>query len=215
MAYCRKKFEKIHPKYQTPSFSTIITGLVVGVPLLFTDKVFVLDFTSIATLFAFVLVCGGILLIPRKEKEPGKFNIPFINGKIIFPLIIFATGIFLALFTKNQTGHSYFSELLNGDFKDHSNDNLKDVLYFNNASLKVSTIILWIALIIISITTFIKNFSLIPLLGLSSCLYLLTGMTGKNWAWFASWLVLGLIVYFLYGYKKSKLAGKQLNTSLL
>jgi len=44
------------------------------------------------------------------------------------------------------------------------------------------------------------------LLGLGTCLYLLTGMTARNWAWFSGWLLLGLIVYFLYGYKKSRLA---------
>ena len=66
-----KKFQEIHPKYKTPGFSTIVTGLVVGIPILFTDETFVLDFTSIATLFAFVLVCGGVLLIPRREKEKG------------------------------------------------------------------------------------------------------------------------------------------------
>jgi hypothetical protein len=31
-------------------------------------------------------------------------------------------------------------------------------------------------------------------------------MTKSNWAWFLSWLLLGIIFYFLYGYKKSKLA---------
>jgi APA family basic amino acid/polyamine antiporter len=62
-------FQKIHPKYKTPSFATILTGIVVGIPILFTDKDFVLDFTSIATLFAFVLVCGGVLLIPKREKR--------------------------------------------------------------------------------------------------------------------------------------------------
>ena len=54
-------FQKIHPKYKTPSFATIVTGLVVGVPTYLPNKTFVLDFTSIATLFAFVLVCGGVL----------------------------------------------------------------------------------------------------------------------------------------------------------
>ena len=180
------RFEKIHPKYQTPSFSTIITGLVVGVPLLFTDKVFVLDFTSIATLFAFVLVCGGVLLIPRKEKIAGRFSIPYINGKIIFPAIIALALIILQLANKN-----YISSLFQ--------------ITESSASLNVSTIIFWIIMIVISIACLFKSWSLIPLLGLSSCLYLLTGMTGKNWAWFASWLALGLIVYFSYGYRKSKL----------
>ena len=179
-------FEKIHPKFQTPSFSTIITGLIVGIPLLFTDKTFVLDFTSIATLFAFVLVCGGVLVIPRREKTPGKFNMPFINSKFIFPFIVIAALTILGITDKN-----YFSNL----FK----------ITEDTASFNISTIIFWLAMIILSITTFIKNWSLIPLLGLASCLYLLTGMTGTNWAWFASWLALGLIVYFSYGYKKSKL----------
>ena len=43
-------------------------------------------------------------------------------------------------------------------------------------------------------------------MGLITCLYFLTGMTKSNWAWFLSWLLLGIIFYFLYGYKKSKLA---------
>ena len=49
-----KKFSKIHPKYKTPGFATIVTGFVVGVPMFFTDENFILDFTSIGTLFAFV-----------------------------------------------------------------------------------------------------------------------------------------------------------------
>ena len=180
------RFEKIHKKYKTPSFSTIITGIVVGVPLLFTDKVFVLDFTSIATLFAFVLVCGGVLLIPKKEKVAGRFSIPYINGKIIFPAIVAVALIVLQLVNKN-----YISNLFQ--------------ITEDNASLNVSTIIFWIILIVLSVMSLFKNWSLIPLLGLSSCLYLLTGMTGANWAWFGSWLALGLVIYFMYGYRKSKL----------
>ncbi len=61
-------FQTIHTKFKTPSFATLITGLVVALPIIFSDKTFVLDFTSIGTLFAFVLVCGGVLLIPRKAK---------------------------------------------------------------------------------------------------------------------------------------------------
>ena len=71
-----KAFSKIHPKYKTPGFSTIIPGLVVGVPIFFTDANFVLDFTSIGTIFAFILVCGGVLLLPKRDKVAGGFHMP-------------------------------------------------------------------------------------------------------------------------------------------
>jgi basic amino acid/polyamine antiporter, APA family len=73
---------------------------------------------------------------------------------------------------------------------------------------KISLVIFFLILIGLAAASFIKNYSLIPLLGVSSCLYLLTSMTLNNWIWFGAWLVLGLVVYFLYGYKKSKLATK-------
>jgi basic amino acid/polyamine antiporter, APA family len=211
-------FQKIHPKFKTPSFSTIVTGLVVGIPILFTDKTFVLDFTSIATLFAFVLVCGGVLLIPRKEKQAGKFHIPYINGQLIFPAIIIGSLAVIYFFN-----HQYVQQLFNLTLTADETkaavagvDAQKTDLVataIGNATLaketiNLSTIIFWIACLVISVFAFIKKYSLIPLLGLVTCLYLLTGMTAKNWAWFASWLALGLVVYFLYGYKKSNLAKK-------
>ncbi len=209
-------FQKIHPKYRTPSFSTIVTGFVVGVPIFFTDKTFVLDFTSIATLFAFVLVCGGVLLIPRREKEAGKFHIPFINGQFIFPLIIIGSLVLLNLFN-----HNYFNEISTFHLTEAEAkaavaglDVTKPAILQNNLdaaltakqTLNASTIIFWIICFMISILAFVKKYSLIPLLGLTTCMYLLTGMTSRNWAWFASWLFIGLIIYLLYGYRKSKLA---------
>ena len=194
------KFQKIHPKYKTPSFSTIVTGLLVGVPIFFTDKTFVLDFTSIATLFAFVLVCGGVLLIPRKQKVPGKFHLPYINAKFIYPLIIFGTAIIILFFSDR-----YFTELFNGDFSDYSEVANSNDYLFQTLAVKLSTIIFWLGCFLLSIYAFIKNFSLIPLLGLTSCLYLLTGMSGSNWKWFFIWFALGLVVYFMYGLRKSKL----------
>lgn len=180
-------FERIHPKYKTPSFSTIVTGFLVGVPILFTDKSFILDFTSIATLFAFVLVCGGVLLIPKRAKEPGKFNMPFISSKYLFPLIVVG-AIVLAFSLDNH----YFSSLFN--------------ITEENASLHISSIVFWVFMIVLAFFAYRKDFSLIPLMGLSTCSYLLTGMTGENWAWFMGWLILGLAFYFIYGYKKSKLS---------
>ena len=194
-------FQKIHPKYKTPSFATLVTGLVVGIPILFTDKTFVLDFTSIATLFAFVLVCGGVLLIPARQKEPGRFHIPYINGQFIFPLIVTAAIITAQLLSKN-----YFAGLFNFDFSGNEDYVNNKISFMDAATPNISLIIFWLSAIILSVFAFIKKFSLIPLMGLITCLYLLTGMTKSNWAWFLSWLLIGVIFYFLYGYKKSKLA---------
>lgn len=194
-------FQKIHPKYKTPSFSTIVTGLVVGVPILFTDKTFVLDFTSIATLFAFVLVCGGVLLIPKREKEQGRFHIPFINGQFIFPLIVAASIAMAAWLSKN-----YFKEMFNFDFSNNPDYVKGKISFMDAATPNISLILFWVSAVILSVLAFIKKYSLIPLMGLITCMYLLTGMTKSNWAWFLSWLGIGLIIYFLYGYKKSKLA---------
>ena len=194
-------FQKIHSRFKTPSFATIITGLVVGIPILFTDKTFVLDFTSIATLFAFVLVCGGVLLIPRKEKVAGRFTIPYINGQVIYPLII-AASIFL--FASLDKG--YFIDVFNFDFSANEDYNQGKASFMDLATPKISIIIFWLICIVLSIITFIKKYSLIPLMGVTTCLYLLTGMTKSNWAWFLSWLLLGLVLYLIYGYRKSKLA---------
>jgi len=197
-------FQKIHPKYKTPSFATIITGFVVGVPILFTDKTFVLDFTSIATLFAFVLVCGGVLLIPRKEKMEGKFHLPYINGQFIFPAIILIAIALLGIYIKG-----YWQNLLNFDFSSNADYTSGKISFLDAATPQITLIIFWGICVILAVISFIKKYSLIPLMGLSTCLYLLTGMTKNNWAWFLGWLALGLIVYFLYGYKKSKLATPQ------
>ena len=197
-------FQKIHHKFKTPSFATIVTGLVVGIPILFTDKTFVLDFTSIATLFAFVLVCGGVLLIPRKEKIAGRFHIPYINGQFIYPLIIAVSLTLFVVLSKN-----YFVNLFNFDFSANSEYNEGKASFMDLATPNISVIIFWIVCFILAIATIIKKYSLIPLMGVTTCLYLLTGMTKSNWAWFLSWLVIGLILYFLYGYNKSKLAAKK------
>ena len=59
--------------------------------------------------------------------------------------------------------------------------------------------------IVMAVLSFVKNLSLIPVLGLLSCCYLLTGMEATNWIWFSGWLGIGLVVYLSYGYRKSKL----------
>jgi len=194
-------FQRIHKKYNTPSFSTILTGAVVGIPILFTDKSFVLDFTSIATLFAFVLVCGGVLLIPRKEKVEGRFNMPYINAKVIFPALILAAILILI-----NWAPGYFPDMFNYDFSANADYAEKKVTFMDLAIPKISLIIFWLSAIILAMLALVKKYSLIPLMGVTTCLYLLTGMTKSNWAWFLGWLALGLIIYIFYGYRKSRLA---------
>jgi amino acid transporter len=196
-------FQKIHKKFKTPSFATIITGFVVGVPILFTDKTFVLDFTSIATLFAFVLVCGGVLFLPAKEKIPGRFHLPYINSQIIFPLVVVAGIVTAVLLSK-----TYFADMFNFDFSNQADYTSGKLSFMDMATPNVTLIIFWLCALALAVSTLFKKFSLIPMMGLITCLYLLTGMTKSNWVWFIGWLVLGLVFYFLYGYKKSKLAPK-------
>jgi len=196
-------FQKVHEKFKTPSFATIVTGLIVGIPILFTDKTFVLDFTSIATLFAFVLVCGGVLLIPRKEKIPGRFTIPYINGQFIYPSIIALAIILFAIY-----GGGYFRDAFNFDFSASEDYNKGKSTFMDLATPKISIIVFWIACIVLSSLAMLKKYSLIPLMGVTTCLYLLTGMTKSNWAWFLGWLGLGLVIYFIYGYRNSRLAVK-------
>jgi amino acid transporter len=194
-------FQTIHKQFKTPSFATIVTGVVVALPIIFSDKTFVLDFTSIGTLFAFVLVCGGVLLIPKREKEPGKFNLPYVNGKYLFGGLLIAVTLFV--FYKYPT---YFPDMFKFDFSANESYVAKKLSFMDLATPQISLIVFWISLYIIAFYSYIKNFSLIPLLGLASCMYLLTGMTKTNWAWFLAWLALGLVVYFIYGKNHSKLS---------
>ena len=181
-----KRFASIHPKYKTPGFSTIVTGLVVGIPIFFTDENFILDFTSIGTLFAFVLVCGGVLLLPHRKREGKGFHLPYINGKFIVPLI---GMVALALIVTNDPVHFH------------------RILGRTGVGSNVPMVIFYLLCAVVGWFSFRKQWSLIPVLGLVSCCYLLTGMAVSNWKWFGIWLVIGLLCYFAYGYRKSRLAG--------
>lgn len=182
-----KRFASIHPKYKTPGFSTIVTGLVVGVPIFFTDESFILDFTSIGTLFAFVLVCGGVVVLPRRAKTVGRFHLPHINSRWTAPAMLLVVVGIVAYGVP-----SYFPGLLTIDVE--------------HAAQQIPQLVFWPITVLVVVLAHLKNWSLIPVLGLLSCCYLLTGMAVSNWFWFAVWLVIGLACYFAYGYRHSKLA---------
>jgi basic amino acid/polyamine antiporter, APA family len=252
-----KRFSKVHPKYKTPSYATIVTGFVVAIPALFLNLTMVTDLCSIGTLFAFVLVCAGVLVLQNKPDIPrGKFKTPYLNSKYIFPLLIIVGAIIAFTVNKKATMDFITNEKqINNPttivtsleetqvkdvmtylqqnllVKDASAD-LEEVLskfseddkvyenvvnslpidnnlkYESGLQLFKHKIPMWIFLL--SLLYFVswswrKNLSLIPLLGLVCCLYMMAELSVWNWIYFSCWLLIGLAIYFGFSYKNSKL----------
>ena len=119
-------FAKVHPKFRTPYVTTILTGVAVGVCSMFTSIDEMVDLTNIGTLFAFILVCAGILILRKRDPDrPRGFKTPWVPA--------------------------------------------------------------------------------IPILGIVSCFYLMLGLPWITWVRFGGWLLIGMVIYFMYGFKKSKL----------
>ena len=187
-----KKFSKIHPKYQTPSFATLITGLVVGIPALFFKMDFFVDLTSVGTFFAFILVCGGVLYLDHSGlSEKSKFRVPYVNGKLIVGIGFLAA--ILGIVYYGQSVVAEWQELTMAEVFEH----------------KLLTIIFWITWLVLSVMSFKYNFSLLPVMGILTNLYLMTELGASNWLIFVVWLAIGLVIYFSYGYRKSKLATEE------
>ena len=67
-------------------------------------------------------------------------------------------------------------------------------------------IVFWGVWIVLAVQGFRYNFSLLPVIGVLTNLYLMTELGASNWQIFGIWLVIGLAIYFSYGFRKSKLA---------
>jgi amino acid transporter len=77
---------------------------VVAVPALFLNLTMVTDLCSIGTLFAFVLVCAGVLVLQNKPGIPrGKFKTPYINAKYIAPILLLGGLVFAFVYNKQST----------------------------------------------------------------------------------------------------------------
>ena len=119
-------FQKIHPRYRTPHVTTILTGIFVAFFAAIANIDEIVQLTNIGTLFAFVLVCIGILILRKREPDrPRKFRVPLVP--------------------------------------------------------------------------------LVPLLGIAMCMALMAGLPALTWIRFVLWLIAGLVIYFLYGARKSRL----------
>ena len=180
-----KRFSEIHPKYKTPWFATIITGILVAIPALFMNLKEVTDLSSIGTLFAFVLVNAGVIKMESHKSEYHTgFKVPYINGKFWVSAILITT--ILSVFLLNQEGFiNFFS--------------------FKNFWNQIPLLAFLILSVFMAVFSFRKNYSLIPVIGLLSNFYLMTELGISNWVGFSIWLVFGLIIYFSFGVKNSAL----------
>lgn len=258
-------FARIHPRYKTPSFSTMVAAFLVAVPALFMNLTMVTDLCSIGTLFAFVLVCGGVTVLENKpDIVRGKFRTPYINARYVLPLILISISIAVCVhntsnvkaFLNNTPVTISPDAFVSSLSKPEANDLLhtitvKDSIglaeqdndleaYLSNlnhsdyekilaetpvdASRKVNSgfslfrykIPMWIFILVcitMCIISVIKKLSLIPVLGMLSCLYMMAEIELKNWIGFTIWLIAGLIIYFGYSIRKSKLATATVNNN--
>ncbi len=254
-----KRFSTVHPKFKTPSFATVVTGFVVAVPALFMNLTMVTDLCSIGTLFAFVLVCAGVLVLQNKKDIPrGKFKTPYVNSKFVMPILIVIGLIFSFGYNKKATMDFLTNEtqiLSSADIVTSldKEDYVKVISYLESLDNKISTnetpdlelllsqyeqddtqyaalikglpiedshkyesgfdlfkhkIPMWIFLIVLlglTVWSYKENLSLIPLLGLICCLYMMAELSVWNWIYFTIWLLIGLIIYFSFSRKNSKL----------
>lgn len=200
-------FSSIHPRFRTPWFSTIVTGLVVAIPALFMNLTEVTDLAVIGTLFAFSIVCAGVLI---KDKEFGDQNrfVPYINGQFIVPLVLLIV-LALVFYFNYETGKSFSQNavgLVSRLFEVEPNGNEPQWQAFSHKIPYIAFVALSIVLAVLSM---IKRLSLIPVLGLLCCAYLMSELGWTNWLRFTVWLLFGLSIYFGYGYRHSRLNQKK------
>jgi len=106
-------FAKVHPKFKTPHITTIFTGVIVGgfAAVMSIDEM--VDLTNIGTLFAFVLVCVGIIILRYKEPDRHRpFKVPF--GAWLLPMMGAVSCLFLMYYLPPTSWWRFIAWLLLG-----------------------------------------------------------------------------------------------------
>lgn len=181
---------RIHPRFRTPHVATLLTGIVVAVPLFFSSLHAVVDMTSMGTLMAFAVVSAGVAYLHHKP-PPGynpRFRVPKIPGRWPFLLMV-------------SLGLLWAGVL-----------NLKDTLALLDFSQGGA---LWryrVLLLLVGVVGYFVvryNLSLLPILGMLSALYLIIELDVENWLRLGIWTAVGLGLYFGYGYWHSSLRAEK------
>lgn len=195
-------FSSIHPRFRTPWFSTILTGLLVAIPSLFMNLSEVTDLSVIGTLFAFAMVCGGVLMKDKEFAKEYRYA-PYVNGQWIVPVLWIGVVWFMVASQDPKTSPHFFDWMSSKPTKPFW-------ALFSPVFPKLAFILFGS---VIAILTLVKRLSLIPVLGLLSCAYLMTELGMTNWIRFGIWLLIGFVVYFFYSYSHSKLNRRPALTS--
>jgi APA family basic amino acid/polyamine antiporter len=106
-------FAKVHPRFKTPHVTTILTGVIVAGFAAFMSIDEMVDLTNIGTLFAFVLVCVGIIILRYKEPDRHRpFKVPF--GAWPLPLMGAVSCVFLMYYLPPTSWWRFIAWLLLG-----------------------------------------------------------------------------------------------------
>jgi basic amino acid/polyamine antiporter, APA family len=108
-----QSFARVHPRFRTPHVTTIFTGVVVAVTASFTSLDAMVDLTNIGTLFAFILVCIGIMILRVKDPQrPRPFRVPF--GPYLVPVLGIVSCVGLIYYLPPSSWMRFFLWLLAG-----------------------------------------------------------------------------------------------------
>lgn len=172
-------FSSVHPRFKTPYFSTIITGVFVAGFAAFMNIDEMVDLCNIGTLFAFMLVCVGIMVLRMREpNRPRPFAVP--SGPLVKGIGLAAS---LAIFY-------YFSVTAVASYPNLPWTLLSPMMLF----------------VFVPVAYAIMEFDgAVPLLGVAACAMLTFGLPAVTWKRFGLWLLVGLVIYFMYGRRNSRL----------